>query len=194
MIGMIVIALICCLVVCLVAAVAVYFVYSHRSVKGTKESSAAAADAPTTNATATTELPPPSRHDDRCKTDMIPNDTPECFALVYNHCEKEFKDQNRIPEGIRSSKSKILDRMYVIGKNDFGNDKPKDWTTLCMSRPDKVGKGNCKQIKPGEFRVWAKGRGPITDPCLKGGSLYVKAHVNGDNNVQEDKVGGVGHG
>jgi hypothetical protein len=124
---------------------------------------------------------------------MITGDTPECFALVYNHCETEFKDQNRIPVGIRSSKSKILDQMYSISKNDF-NDKPKDWTTLCVSRPDKVGKGKCKQIKSGEFRVWAKGKGAIEDACAKGGSLYIKAHFNGDNSIQDTKVGKVGHG
>jgi hypothetical protein len=120
-------------------------------------------------------------------------DSGECFALVYNHCEAKYKDQNRIPANIRAGKTSIVDQVFGVQRKHFDS-KPTDWTTVCVARPDKAGKGRCQPVKPDEFRVWVKGRGAITDPCLAGGSLYVKAHFNGNNSIQDRYTGAVGHG
>lgn len=141
-----------------------------------------------------TDLPPPSKSDDRCVTNMgNSKDTGECFALVYNHCESAYKDQNRIPSNIRAGKSSIIDQMFAIQKKHFDS-RPNDWTTVCVARPDKAGKGRCQPVKADEFRVWVKGKGAITDPCLAGGSLYIKAHFDGKNSIQDRYTGAVGHG
>lgn len=193
---MLILVLLCLAIVCSLGAGGVYLVYFHRTEKTSPANSSVANDDSTTTSTTSTtstDLPPASKYDERCLTDMIANDSMDCFALVYNHCEKDFRDQNRIPSGIRSSKSKILDQMAKVGHKDF-TANPKEWTTVCVSRPDKAGKGKCKNIKSDEFRVWAKADGVVIDPCKSSGSLYVKAHFNGDKTIRDTKLGTVGHG
>ena len=122
------------------------------------------------------------------------NDTGKCFALLYNHCTTGYKDQGAIPADIRAKKSSILSQMYDIQKENFDG-MPREWTTVCVARPDKAGKGQCSYVTPGEFRVWAKGRQPAGTPdCVSGGALYIKAHFNGDGTIQGDHTGKVGHG
>lgn len=142
-------------------------------------------------------LPPPSRHDDRCVTFMgSTQDNGKCLALMYNHCIDGFKDQARIPAGIQSAKSSILKQMYDNEKKHFDT-PPTEWTTVCVARPDKAGSGSCKHVVPGEFRVWTKARPvPGTGQCefSTKGIKYIKAHFNPDKKLQNWRTGTVGSG
>lgn len=141
------------------------------------------------------DLPGPSSNDRQCVTYMSSSeDTGDCFALAYNHCTSGYKDQGRIPGSIASKKSSILGQVYNAQKSNFDG-KPADWTTVCVARPDKAGKGACGYVKPGEFRVWAAGKKKAgADPCAASGGLYVKAHFNEDGTIQAEHTGTVGHG
>lgn len=141
-------------------------------------------------------LPPPSPHDARCVTYMSsPQDTGDCFALVYNHCTPGYTNQSGIPPGIRSAKARILKQIRDINSTHFDKGKPDDWTTVCVARPDRQNTAQCKYVTPGEVRVWVKGRQDLGTPeCPTSGSLYIKAHFNTDASIQGDKTGTVGHG
>ena len=140
------------------------------------------------------KLPPPSRHDERCVTFMgNRDDNKSCMALMYNHCIDEYKDPSRIPANIRSAKSSLLRQMYDNEKQHFDS-VPKEWTTVCVARPDKAGSGSCKGVVPGEVRVWTKGRQePGTGEC-QFSSLYIKAHFNPNMKLQNWRTGTVGNG
>ena len=143
------------------------------------------------------QLPPPSRHDERCVTNMGSTiDSGKCLALMYNHCIDGYKVQSKIPAGIRSAKTSILKQMYDNEKKWFDT-VPTEWTTVCVARPDKAGSGPCRDVVPGEFRVWTKGR-PVAgvgecDFSSKG-IRYIKAHFNSDKKLQNWRTGTVGSG
>ena len=151
-------------------------------------------DVRNTNRASDPTLPQPSRHDDRCVTSMgNRDDNGSCMALLYNHCIDGYKDQSRIPVNIRSAKSSLLRQMYDNEKKHF-DAVPKEWTTVCVARPDKAGSGSCKGVVPGEVRVWTKGRqDPGTGEC-QFSSLYIKAHFNPDMKLQNWRTGTVGNG
>ena len=143
------------------------------------------------------DLPPPSREDEQCVTSMgNAADSGDCFALMYNHCTPGYMSQSGIPAKLQESKKSIIKQIHKVQERNF--DKvPSDWTTFCLARPDKAGKGKCTAVKPGEFRVWVKGRlpeGANADPCAKSGSLFIKAHFNADATIQDRLTGRVGHG
>lgn len=141
----------------------------------------------------TGDLPPPSSADRQCVTSMIHPDPAECQALVYNHCTSGFKDQNKIPAHIMNAKRSIMQQMYNNSKENY-DEVPKEWSTVCATRPDKAGKGNCGAFKKNEFRVWTRGRLDDKPECVPGGSLYIKAHFNANTSIQSNKLGKVGHG
>lgn len=182
---------------CVVAAVAGVVVYVNRE-SGTNTAAHLTPDAAPVPDTAVKPgvLPAPSRHDDRCVTYMgNSKDNGSCMALVYNHCIPGYTDQSRIPADIRSSKSSMLKAMYGVQRGQY-DAVPADWTTVCVARPDKAGKGSCAGVGPGEIRVWTKGRpkAGVPDCDFSQKVVYVKAHFAADRSIQDTKTGTVGNG
>ena len=147
-------------------------------------------------------LPPPSSNDKSCKTWMSdPNDTGECFALVYHHCVDGVQDQGRIPANIASVKQSALQQVYSVQKNCVGDSGqkcfagvPKDWTSVCVARPDLAGKGKGSKVASNEWRMWVQGQDPKRkSECQSAPSTYVKSHFRGDS-IQAQYTGQHGHG
>lgn len=150
----------------------------------------------------TTSLPPPSSRDQMCKTWMSdPNDTGACFAMVYNHCVDGWKDQARIPPSIARVKQSALKQIYAIQRNCVNKERgtkcfdgePKDWTTVCVARPELAGKGKCKAVAPDEWRVWVAGQDPQRKSECQFPSVYIKTHFRGDK-AQDQYSGQHGRG
>ncbi len=147
-------------------------------------------------------LPPPSDLDKAwCKTWMSdPNDTGECFALVYHHCVDGMKDQARIPAAIAKYKDSALKQIYATQKNCeesgnkcFPDGPPKDWTSLCVARPELAGKDKCKKVTPDEWRVWVQGADPRRDSECEFPTVYVKSHFR-SGSIQDQYTGKHGRG
>lgn len=153
-------------------------------------------------------VPPPSQNDKNwCKTWMSdPNDDGSCFALMYHHCVDGVKDQSKIPPAIRAVKESALNQIYGVQKNCthsadktspkykcFSKGPPKDWTSLCVARPDMAGKGKCSKVTQDEWRTWVQGEDPNRkDDCFYS-SLYLKSHFRGAK-ILADKTGKHGRG
>lgn len=142
----------------------------------------------------TPELPAPDAAiDRRCVTYMSSDkDSGECLAVVYNACVPGRTSQDAIPASIRSNKASILKQIHGVAAKDIGA-RPTDWAGVCVARPDKAGKGRCKHVKPGEFRVWVAGKGTDVSECRPSGSLFVKSHFDGNGTIRGHQVGKVGH-
>lgn len=154
------------------------------------------------------DVPPPSQNDKNwCKTWMSDqNDDGSCFALMYHHCVDGVKDQSKIPPAIRAVKESALNQIYGVQKNCthdsdkkvpkykcFSKGPPKDWTSLCVARPDLAGKGKCSKVTPDEWRTWVQGEDPNrTSDCFYS-SLYLKSHFRGAK-ILADKTGKHGRG
>lgn len=138
-------------------------------------------------------LPPRSDADDRCVTNMLPDDSGSCFALVYNQCAQGYTDPSSIPGSIRAKKSHALAQLHDIQKSNFEG-VPRDWAAVCVARPESAGKGKCKSVPVGGFRVWARGKNPPNSAeCPSSKGLFLKAHYISDGTIQGQYTGTVGH-
>ena len=153
-------------------------------------------------------MPPPSQNDKNwCKTWMSDDkDDGSCFALMYHHCVDGVKDQSKIPPAIRAVKESALSQIYNVQKNCthdnnkkvpkykcFSKGPPKDWTSLCVARPDLAGKGKCSKVTPDEWRTWVQGEDPERKDDCYYSSLYLKSHFRGAK-ILADKTGKHGRG
>lgn len=160
------------------------------------------------NASSRWSVRPPSDVDKQwCKTWMSDSeDDGSCFALAYHHCVDGYKDQAGIPASVRAAKQGALQQVYDIQKSCTHEDAkrglkkyacldgpPQDWSSVCVARPDRAGKGKCKKVAPNEWRFWVHAKDPAIKSECEFPSLYLKSHVIG-NKVQEQYTGKHGRG
>ena len=159
------------------------------------------------------QLPEPSWVDERCKTHMgdDPDDDGSCLALMYHECPEYGRtDEAMIPSWIRDTKQSAMDQIYELNKgctSEEGAGKmrvpqykcftrpPRTWASVCVARPDKVGRGKCRSMKPDDWRVFVQGEDPLRTITCAGKdtppSLYLKSHFRGTR-IDEGKTGKVG--
>lgn len=86
-----------------------------------------------------------------------------CFEMAYHHCMPGARaNENRVPDQIIGYRAGAMQQIFnatrtkctlADGKPCF-NHAPKNWTSVCVARPDKWGKGACKHVTPFAWRAW----------------------------------------
>ena len=151
----------------------------------------------------TSDLPRPSSNDYWCKTYMSSStDDGSCFALVYHHRVDGRKDKSKVPTAISKNMGSVMKQLYDVPcKHETAAGKeykcfsktPKEWTSVCVARPDLAGRGKCAGVSKNEWRFFTPGDDATRKSTCQYPSLYIKAHAI-EGKVQTRYVGRVGRG